>query len=442
VMVKPYQVAVAQRVLSDRSPRYVLADEVGLGKTIEAGMILSALLHARLATRVLIVAPSHLTVQWLAELWHKFNLRFTLLDSERLEQHAKEAPDEDPWTKYELVVTSLEMLSRSPAAREAVSDAANRWDLVIFDEAHHLRGDRAYETAVGLSSNTWGLLLLTATPMKLDPEEYFRLLRLVESAPAQTVEEFERRLARQRDLTDLVKAIEDSPVAEVAKKALAVAKLFPKDLELTAIAQNLAKKPALREVLLDHVAEVYSLSSRLVRNRRAVVGGFTERRLHRLDVTLDEAAQALYRDVQDALNAALKAGTLPHGAPLALLLRRLDSSPVALAKALEARPEATFKLLAKRALAMAGYARGEGPGVHGVARDARVPRGGAGPRRLRTGLVPRRPAHARARPDGRALPGSGRRARARLHRSRRGRAQLPVLSLPRPLRPAVESVLD
>jgi ATP-dependent helicase HepA len=357
VMVKPYQVAVAQRVLSDRTPRYVLADEVGLGKTIEAGMILSALLHARLAKRVLVVAPAHLSVQWLAELLHKFNLRFTLLDGERLEALAKEAPDEDPWGLSDLVVTSLELLQRSKAAREAVADGDNKWDLVIMDEAHHLRGDRAFEAAAGIAANTWGLLLLTATPLKLDPEEYYRLLKLVETAPAQSVAEFEKRLARQADLTALVRALEDAPAKQVAAAAQKVAKLFPKDTQLGALAAQVARQPGARDELLEHVADVYSLSSRLIRNRRAVVGGFTERRLHRLDIAFEAEQAALHREVQDALHAALKAGTLPQGAPLAQLLRRLDSSPPALAKALEARTEPALKGLAKRAAATAGISK-------------------------------------------------------------------------------------
>ena len=81
VMVKPHQIGVVQRVLSARAPRFILADEVGLGKTIEAGMVFSALRLSGLAARVLVVAPSHLTVQWLAELFHKFNQLFTLLDA-------------------------------------------------------------------------------------------------------------------------------------------------------------------------------------------------------------------------------------------------------------------------------------------------------------------------------------------------------------------------
>lgn len=359
VMVRPYQVAVAQRVLSDRSPRYVLADEVGLGKTIEAGMITSALLHARLGRRVLVVAPAHLAVQWLAELWHKFNLRFTLLDAERLEHEAEEAPGEDPWQRYDLVVTSLELLVRNADALEGASDSDARWDLVIFDEAHHLRSEKAYDVAVDVSTNTWGLLLLTATPLKLDPEEYYRLLRLVESAPAQSMEEFELRVDRQRDLTKLVRAIEAAPANEIAKKARSVAKLFPHDEVLGELASRVGNDDEdgtdAQDELLEHLADVYSLSSRLMRNRRAVVGGFTERRLHLVDVLPAPDAQALLIEVHAAVREAVAAGTLPQGAPMGLLLRRLDSSPAALAKALEARPEPIFRDLAKRARALCGF---------------------------------------------------------------------------------------
>ena len=93
VMVKPHQIGVVQRVLSARRPRFILADEVGLGKTIEAGMVFSALRLSGLAPRVLVVAPSHLTVQWLAELFHKFHQLFTLMDGDRWTASRKEQPD-------------------------------------------------------------------------------------------------------------------------------------------------------------------------------------------------------------------------------------------------------------------------------------------------------------------------------------------------------------
>ena len=295
VYVMPHQVSVAHHVLAAPQPRFVLADEVGLGKTIEAGLVLSGLLHAGLVKRCLVVAPSHLTVQWLAELFHKFNLLFTLMDPDRARDDREaadaEAPeDEDsPWARHPLVITSLEWLSRS--AQETKDAAQAGWDLVIVDEAHHLRGERAYEVAQALARRTWGLILITATPLQLDPAEYHALLRLVDPAPAATEDELRARLARQGDLSAQVRAL----LAGEAAAAGRIAELFPGD-------------PALRELrgpaLLDHLAESYGLSSRLLRNRRAVVGGFTPRRLGRIEVQLTAPERALEEDVRKALASA------------------------------------------------------------------------------------------------------------------------------------------
>ena len=319
VMVKPHQVGVVQRVLSARRPRFVLADEVGLGKTIEAGMVFSALRLSGLARRVLVVAPSHLSVQWLVELFHKFNQLFTLMDSDRYAQSLKEMPTVSPWARFPLVVTSLEMLARGEEHRRAVADEGAFWDLVIIDEAHHLKGEKAFEAAEGLAGNSWGLLLLTATPMQLDPAEYHGLLTLIDAATAPTVKGFEQRLARQEELSTAVRGLLEGKDAAGAVKALAAR--FPEDPKLQGLEE--------RDALLQHLAETYSLSDRLVRNRRAVVGGFSTRRLHRHPVTL--SAEEL--KTRDAALAALASSNL-RGAPLGNLLRRLESSPAAFGEAL------------------------------------------------------------------------------------------------------------
>lgn len=315
VMVKPHQVGVVQRVLSARRPRFVLADEVGLGKTIEAGMVFSALRLSGLAHRVLVVAPSHLSVQWLVELFHKFNQMFTLMDSERFESSLEEAPGVNPWSRFPRVVTSLELLQRNDMLRTAVAEADAHWDLAIFDEAHHLKSPKAYESAEAVANNAWGLLLLTATPMQLDPAEYHRLLQLIDSRTAPTLEGFEARLQRQEELSAALRALLEGGKGQAAAvKALAAR--FPGDEALKSL-----KGPA----LLGHLAETYSLSDRLIRNRRAVVGGFSERHLHRHAVSLS-AAEKKAREA--ALTALREAGTV-QGAALSNLLRRLESSPAA-----------------------------------------------------------------------------------------------------------------
>ncbi|WP_375756207.1 helicase-related protein [Corallococcus exercitus] len=352
VMVKPHQVGVVQRVLSARRPRFVLADEVGLGKTIEAGMVFSALRLVGLARRCLVVAPSHLTVQWLVELFHKFNQLFTLMDSDRYEQSLKEAPDVSPWARFPLVVTSLELLSRTREHREEVAAEDAFWDLVIIDEAHHLKGEKAFAAAKGLAANSWGLLLLTATPMQLDPAEYHGLLTLIDAATAPSVKGFEARLQRQEELSTAVRALmEGKADGKDAKAAVAsLAKRFPEDARL----QTLKEK----EALLSHLAETYSLSDRLVRNRRAVVGGFSTRRLHRHPVQLTpEELKA-----RDTALATLAQGSL-RGAPLANVLRRLESSPAAFMGAVKSNPAlkgADLKLTGRDAklIAFVGVLRG------------------------------------------------------------------------------------
>src|SRR5215470_2999333 len=318
VMVKPHQVGVVQRVLSARRPRFVLADEVGLGKTIEAGMIFSALRLSGLAARVLVVAPSHLTVQWLAELFHKFQQLFTLVDGDRLTRSRRDEPDVSPWERFSRVVTSLELLSRSPEELQEI--AAAGWDLVIVDEAHHLRGERAFAAVEALAARTWGLLLLTATPMQLDPDEYRALLTLLDPVTAPDAKAFRARIDRQEALSRSVRALLEGDDAEGTAAIGALRKRFPDDRELATLRD--------REALLDHLAETYSLSEALIRNRRARVGGFSARRLHRHVVEPPEAELV----ARDAVLGAVRSGAV-RGAALAGLLRRLDSSSAAFAQA-------------------------------------------------------------------------------------------------------------
>lgn len=315
VMVKPHQVGVVQRVLAARQPRFILADEVGLGKTIEAGMAFSALRLAGLANRVLVVTPSHLTVQWLAELFHKFNQLFTLMDGERYQQSLAEQPEVSPWARFDKVVTSLELLSRGEEHRVQAGAEGAFWDLVIIDEAHHLKGEKAFAAAQALAKNSWGLLLLTATPMQLDPLEYQGLLSLIDPATAPNPQDFEARLARQEELSAGVRALLEG--AKPARAVEALVQRFPDDASLREL-----KDP---QALLEHLASTYSLSDRLLRNRRAVVGGFSERRLHRHRFQVPAAEQKARTEVLETLRQ--KGGL--RGAPLASLLRRLESSSAA-----------------------------------------------------------------------------------------------------------------
>jgi SNF2 family DNA or RNA helicase len=133
-----HQVSVALRALEKTQPRLILADEVGLGKTIEAGLILKEL-RARMGTdleRVLIMVPASLVTQWRYELASKFNEDFVFHDAAELARIRSEKPDRNPWAVEPNVICSLQF-ARLERNREQIATAP--WDVVIVDEAHHAR---------------------------------------------------------------------------------------------------------------------------------------------------------------------------------------------------------------------------------------------------------------------------------------------------------------
>jgi len=290
VHVLPHQVGAAGRILADRSPRFVLADEVGLGKTIEAGLVFAGLRQLGLAERVLVAAPEHLAFQWLAELFHKFNALFTLLTPERIAELGGPAP---ALAASRLAIVSHEQLRED--AELAAAAAALQLDLVVVDEAHHLADDALFERVAPAARASFGLLLLTATPVRLDPREYYRLLSLVEPVPTTTLEGFLARLEAHEAFAGVARDLLAGGKMEQALARLHA--LAPDDPAFAAGAAEPEgqgvegskkapprKRRASRAKLLEHVAARYSLSSRLVRNRRVKVGAFTRRVLRREDV--------------------------------------------------------------------------------------------------------------------------------------------------------------
>ncbi|HEY6100846.1 MAG TPA: SNF2-related protein, partial [Anaeromyxobacter sp.] len=280
VHVLPHQVGAAGRILSDRMPRFVLADEVGLGKTVEAGLVFAGMRQLGIAERVLVVVPEHLAFQWLAELFHKFNALFALLTPERI---GSLGGVEAALARSPHAIVSFEALRDHPALAAAAAQLP--LDLVVIDEAHHLADDALHDAVAPICRASFGALLLTATPVRLDPREYFRLLSLVEPVPSTTLEEFLARLEQHE------------AYAAVARQLLAGGEVGPALEKLRALSEDelfsQAEPRPDRQALLAHLAERYGLSSRLIRNRRVKVGAFTARVLRRSDVPEGEKRQAL-----------------------------------------------------------------------------------------------------------------------------------------------------
>lgn len=187
VAFEPYQQVPALRALELPRPRLLIADDVGLGKTIEAGLILRELNARRRAARILIVCPASIIEQWQTELASKFGFNFKIFDSEGVAEARRSLEaGTNPWTAEPRVIASVDFLKRREGAFRELS--ASRWDVIIIDEAHHLASggndddltDRFRLARWLAAENTSALLLLTATPHDGYDENFASLLSLLE----------------------------------------------------------------------------------------------------------------------------------------------------------------------------------------------------------------------------------------------------------------------
>ncbi|MGH2947670.1 MAG: DEAD/DEAH box helicase [Solirubrobacteraceae bacterium] len=183
----PYQLEAAARVLRHMRGRAVLADEVGLGKTIEAGLVLSELRLRGLAARALVLAPAGLVGQWCEELERKFALPCTIAAAPSLEGAGAWSAGGAPPDPQPIVVASLAAARRDPL-RAALTGMD--WDVVIADEAHRLKNPRSASARLARSLRARYLLLLTATPIENRLADLFQLVSLVRPGLLGSASEF------------------------------------------------------------------------------------------------------------------------------------------------------------------------------------------------------------------------------------------------------------
>jgi len=200
VRLFPHQLHVAERASASDPVRWLLADEVGLGKTIEASLILNRLVHAGKVERCLVVVPDALTVQWLGELWRKYHQVFTILDSQRLADVARDfGAGFNPFDVHRRAVIAIEMLTERPQLTTQAVQAGI--DLLVVDEAQRLRrppghpGDPGWRAIAPIAALGRHVLLLSATPLEDDAHGFFRLLQLLRPQEFPEDVSFETRLA-------------------------------------------------------------------------------------------------------------------------------------------------------------------------------------------------------------------------------------------------------
>jgi ERCC4-related helicase len=336
---QPHQVGVAMRALAKPQPRLILADEVGLGKTIEAGLILKELRARGVLNRVLILSPSSLVTQWQQELRSKFNEIFMNHDGFMLRELRERHPDANPWGVGERanIITSMQF-ARLDGQRQEIAEAD--WDLVIVDEAHHARrresegGNLSYRLLEELRDRVGGLLLLTATPMQLETYELYSMVELVEPGLFDDYWSFERARHDIARINAQVAWLRLSAPTNAQREDI-------EELYGEWSAPELVRAADLtttdgRRVATSWLESKHLLSEAMVRNRKAEVGQFMRRIAHRLPVQPTDEELELERDVQAYLRREY-ARSPAFGLVLVTFQKLLASSSRALAQALERR---------------------------------------------------------------------------------------------------------
>ena len=279
----PHQLYIAHAVSSRYAPRVLLSDQVGLGKTIEACLILHRLLLSGQASRILILVPDSLVHQWFVEMLRRFNLWFNIFDEERCAALDESAPDGNPFLDDQLIICSTSFLAGSrKRASQAISAG---WDMLVVDEAHHLewsleKVSPEYAIVEMLSKVAKGLLLLTATPEQLGVESHFARLRLLDPERYASYDTF---INESQDHSAIANIVEDLSIGNPLKKkdktvlysifgAARMAKIEGDD--------TLAKNQMIEDLLDQHGP------GRVVfRNTRSALSGFPTRKAHLISLT-------------------------------------------------------------------------------------------------------------------------------------------------------------
>lgn len=328
VQLLPHQLYIANQVAQRYAPRVLLADEVGLGKTIEAGLILHQQLMTGRVERALIVVPATLQHQWLVEMLRRFNLAFTLLDDTRcnaicgldsveesvdyvddfVDDTEKTANNINPFETAQLIICSLDFLTKNNYRYQQALET--EWDLLLVDEAHHLtwttnkqgeaKASKAYTCVEGLAKKSKGLLLLTATPEQLGIESHFARLRLLDPDRYFDLQKLIDEQASYQPLNQLVqqllesKATEDQFPDAIIKQLL---EYLPQSSlqELHQLAETSFDQAV--DKTIDYLLDRHGTGRVLFRNTRNSVSGFPSRLLHEYPLALVDddlaAVQAL-----------------------------------------------------------------------------------------------------------------------------------------------------
>jgi len=273
-----HQLSIAGEVAARLVPRVLLADEVGLGKTIEAGLILHRLHLTGRAERVLVLVPESLVHQWFVEMLRRFNLLFSLFDEDRCASIEEHDPGTNPFLDSQLVICSTAFLAGSQT--RALQALGAGWDLLVVDEAHHLEWTHEsvspqYALVESLAKQTGGLLLLTATPQQLGPEGHFARLRLLDPDRYSKLERFLEEAEHYEQVARAIDRLIDGQPLTKADRELFGQKSPRIRQRCEALVEDDERA---RAALVADLLDEFGTGRVMFRNTRAALSGFPERR--------------------------------------------------------------------------------------------------------------------------------------------------------------------
>ena len=272
----PHQLYIAHEVGRRLAPRVLLADEVGLGKTIEAGLIIHQQLQTGRSERILILVPDSLQYQWMIEMRRRFNLQFSLFDLTRTASIKEHDEETNPFLTEQCIIASIDLLLDHADLKQQALNAG--FDLLVIDEAHHLTwhedpetgegvGNDRYDLVAEFAAQTAGVLLLTATPEQLGVDSHFARLRLLDPQRFDTLDHFLQEEAQYSHTAKIAEVLmSDEPLNEQHQSVLV--ELLGHEVEQ----DHEARYKAINELLDRH-----GTGRILFRNTREAISGFPGR---------------------------------------------------------------------------------------------------------------------------------------------------------------------
>jgi ATP-dependent helicase HepA len=306
----PHQIYISETVSGRKLPRALLADETGLGKTIEAALILHRLILTGRVSRVLILVPETLVHQWFVELLRRFNLLCTLVTDEIIQ----DKDESNIFLEEEMFIADMSRLAASQ--RRSHQACISPWDLIIVDEVHHVKSGSPESSLVNeLSLQKSGMLLLSATPEQFGVKNHFSRLQLLDPVRFRSWEEYLNERNSIQAVSDCIDSsfrekeitFDESGIDTVLVKV--PSQMLEKN---TGGERNTFGSADYREISVGELIDLYAMGRVQFRNTRKMIKGFPQRLVNAITVQSNsEIRDSIIGDVR--MCNQLHSGTIPRG---------------------------------------------------------------------------------------------------------------------------------